>query len=62
MIAAPVPIFVLTGIHAAVAEAYHLPKFMVFMQEYPLDRVSLDGGLHSDNQERVKAQAEVYGR
>jgi hypothetical protein len=48
------------GINAAVAEAYHLPEFIVFMHEYPLDLVSLDGGLHSDNQERVEAQSRAY--
>ena len=37
-----------------------LPKFMIFMQEYPLGRVALDGGLHSDNKARVQAQKEVY--
>jgi hypothetical protein len=47
-------------INAAVDEAYHLPKFMIFMQEYPLDLVSLDGGLHADNQQRVEAQRKVY--
>jgi hypothetical protein len=48
------------GINAAVAAAYHLPKCMVFMHEYPLDLVSLDGRLHSDNQERVEAQRKAY--
>jgi phenylpyruvate tautomerase PptA (4-oxalocrotonate tautomerase family) len=48
------------GITAAVAEAYHLPKLMVFMHEYPLDLVSLEGRLHSDNQERVEAQKQAY--
>ncbi len=47
-------------INAAVSEAYQLPKFMIFMQEYPLDLVSLDGRLHSDNMERVEAQRKVY--
>lgn len=47
-------------IDAAVSEAYQLPKFMIFMQEYPLDLVSLDGKLHSDNAERVEAQRKVY--
>jgi phenylpyruvate tautomerase PptA (4-oxalocrotonate tautomerase family) len=51
----------LKGINAAVAEAYHLPKFMVFIHEYPLDMVSLDGNLHSDNQRRVEDQKKVYG-
>jgi phenylpyruvate tautomerase PptA (4-oxalocrotonate tautomerase family) len=48
------------GINAAVAEAYHLPKFMVFMHEYPLDLVSLNGGLHADNPKRVEAQKKAY--
>jgi phenylpyruvate tautomerase PptA (4-oxalocrotonate tautomerase family) len=47
-------------INAAVFEAYHLPKFMIFMQEYPLDLVSLDGRLHADNQQRVEAQQKIY--
>ncbi len=47
-------------INAAVSEAYQLPKFMIFIQEYPLDLVSLDGKLHSDNTERVEAQRKVY--
>jgi hypothetical protein len=44
------------GINAVVAEAYHLSRFMIFMHEYPLDLVSLDGGLHPDNTARVEAQ------
>jgi hypothetical protein len=40
-------------INDAIVEAYHLPKFMIFMQGRPLDRVALDGGLHSDNKARV---------
>jgi phenylpyruvate tautomerase PptA (4-oxalocrotonate tautomerase family) len=51
----------LKGINAAVAEAYHLPKFIIFIHEYPLNMVSLDGRLHSDNQARVEAQKKVYG-
>jgi phenylpyruvate tautomerase PptA (4-oxalocrotonate tautomerase family) len=51
----------LKGINAAVAEAYHLPRFISFIHEYPLDMVSLDGRLHSDNQARVEAQKKVYG-
>lgn len=50
------------GINAAVAEAYNnLPSFMIFIQEYPLDLVALDGNLHSDNQQRVEEQNKVYG-
>jgi phenylpyruvate tautomerase PptA (4-oxalocrotonate tautomerase family) len=51
----------LQRINAAVAEAYHLPKFMIFIQEYPLERVALDGGLHSDNRARVDDQKKAYG-
>jgi phenylpyruvate tautomerase PptA (4-oxalocrotonate tautomerase family) len=47
-------------INDAVVKAYHLPKFMIFVHEYPLDLVSLDGGLHSDNMTRVEAQKKVY--
>src|SRR5258706_15015900 len=45
----------LRRINDAIVEAYHVPKFMIFMQAYPLDRVALDGGLHSDNKARVQA-------
>ena len=50
----------LRKINDAIVEAYHLPKFMIFMQEYLLDRVALDDGLHSDNEARVQAQKGVY--
>ncbi|MGH9899167.1 MAG: tautomerase family protein [Pyrinomonadaceae bacterium] len=50
------------GINAAVAEGYNnLPQFMIFIQEYPLELVALDGNLHSDNRQRVEEQREVYG-
>jgi len=48
------------GIHAAVSEAYRLPKFMIYMHEYPLDLVALDGALHADNAQRVEAQKKAY--
>ena len=50
----------LRKLNSAVAEAYHLPDFMIFIQEYPLELVAHDGGLHADNQERVEKQARVY--
>jgi phenylpyruvate tautomerase PptA (4-oxalocrotonate tautomerase family) len=50
----------LKKINAAVAEAYHLPDFMIFIHEYPLELVAHDGSLHSDNQERVEAQRKAY--
>jgi phenylpyruvate tautomerase PptA (4-oxalocrotonate tautomerase family) len=50
------------GINAAVAEAYNnLPSFIIFIQEYPLELVALDGNLHSDNQQRVEEQNKAYG-
>jgi phenylpyruvate tautomerase PptA (4-oxalocrotonate tautomerase family) len=51
----------LQRINSAMVDAYHLPKFMVFINEYPLDLVALDGVIHSDNSERVENQRKVYG-
>ncbi len=50
----------LKKINSAVAEAYDLPEFMIFMHEYPLDLVAHEGGLLSDNQQRVEAQEKAY--
>jgi hypothetical protein len=50
----------LKKINAAVANAYQLPDFMIFIQEYPLDLVAHEGGLHADNQQRVQDQKEAY--
>jgi phenylpyruvate tautomerase PptA (4-oxalocrotonate tautomerase family) len=36
-------------ISTAVTDAYHLPDVLIFMREYPLDLVSQDGGLQSEN-------------
>jgi phenylpyruvate tautomerase PptA (4-oxalocrotonate tautomerase family) len=36
-------------ISAAVTAAYHLPDVLIFLREYPLDMVSQDGGLQSEN-------------
>ena len=36
-------------ISTAIAEAYHLPDVLIFFREYPLDMVSQDGGLQSEN-------------
>lgn len=49
------------GINAAVARAYdNLPDFMIFLQEYPLERVAHNGNVHADNQERVDDQGKIY--
>jgi hypothetical protein len=50
----------LKKVNAAVADAYQLPDFMIFIQEHPLDVVALDGGLLADNQQRVEEQGEAY--
>lgn len=50
----------LKRINAAVADAYQLPDFMVFMVEYPLDRVAHEGGILADDQQRVEDQREAY--
>lgn len=50
------------GINAAVAEAYdNLPSFIIFIQEYPLELVAVDGNMHADNRMRVEEQQKVYG-
>src|SRR5919199_925512 len=50
----------LKNINAAVADAYHLPDFMIFIHEYPLHLVAHEGHLHADNQQRVEDQKKVY--
>jgi hypothetical protein len=51
----------LKKVNAAVAGAYHLPDFAIFMHEHPLDTVAVNGGLLADDQQRVEDQAKVYG-
>jgi hypothetical protein len=50
----------LKKVDAAVADAYHLPEFMIFLHEYPLDLVAHEGRLLADNQQRVTDQKEAY--
>jgi hypothetical protein len=50
----------LRKIDAAVADAYGLPDFMIFMHEYPLDLVAHEGGLLADNAQRVEEQKNAY--
>lgn len=50
----------LKKLNAAVADAYHLPEFMIFMHEYPLDLVAHEGSLLADNQQRVEDQKKAY--
>lgn len=51
---------VMKKINAAVARAYQLPDFMIFIQEYPLDLVAHEGGLLADDQQRVEDQTKAY--
>jgi hypothetical protein len=50
----------LKKVNAAVAAAYQLPDFMIFLHEHPLDVVALNGGLLADSQQRVEEQREAY--
>lgn len=50
----------LKKINAAVADAYGLPEFMIFMHEYPLDLVAHEGNLLADDQQRVDDQKDAY--
>jgi len=47
-------------IHAAVADAYHLPEFITFLHEHSLDLVAVNGALLADDQQRVEEQRKVY--
>jgi hypothetical protein len=50
----------LTKVNAAVASAYKLPDFVVFMHEHSLDQVAVNGSLLSDDQQRVEEQSKAY--
>jgi hypothetical protein len=50
----------LARLNAAVAEAYHLPDFNVFLHEHSLDTVVLNGGILADDEQRVADQSEAY--
>lgn len=51
---------VLKKINKAVADAYHLPEFIIFMHEHPLELVAVNGHLLADDQQRVADQREAY--
>jgi hypothetical protein len=51
----------LKKINEAVANTdQRLPDFRIFIQEYPLELVAHDRGLHADNQQQVDAQRRAY--
>jgi phenylpyruvate tautomerase PptA (4-oxalocrotonate tautomerase family) len=49
-------------ISAAVAAAYHLPDVLIFLREYPLEMVSQDGGLQSENPVILAAMDQAANR
>ncbi|QRP42679.1 hypothetical protein [Amycolatopsis sp. FDAARGOS 1241] len=51
----------LEKINAAVADAYHLPDFAVFLHEHSLTTVAINGGILADDAQRVEHQAKAYG-
>jgi hypothetical protein len=47
-------------INAAVAGAYSLPEFAIFITEHSLELVAINGGLLADDRQRVEDQEKVY--
>jgi phenylpyruvate tautomerase PptA (4-oxalocrotonate tautomerase family) len=50
----------LARINTAVAEAYQLPDFAIFLHEHSLDTVVINGGILADDQQRVEDQKDAY--
>lgn len=50
----------LARLNAAVANAYGLPEFAIFLHEHSLDTVVINGGILADDQQRVEDQSKVY--
>ncbi len=50
----------LKEVNAAVANAYRLPEFAIFMIEHSLETVAINGTLLSDDQQRVENQSNAY--
>jgi hypothetical protein len=50
----------LAGLNAAVADAYQLPDFAIFLHEHSLDTVVINGGILADDQQRVEDQRDAY--
>jgi phenylpyruvate tautomerase PptA (4-oxalocrotonate tautomerase family) len=50
----------LAGLNAAVADAYQLPDFAIFLHEHSLDTVVINGGILADDQHRVEDQRDAY--
>jgi hypothetical protein len=50
----------LARLNTAVAEAYQLPDFAIFLHEHSLDTVVINGGILADDQQRVEDQRDAY--
>jgi phenylpyruvate tautomerase PptA (4-oxalocrotonate tautomerase family) len=50
----------LAGLNAAVAAAYQVPDFAIFLHEHSLDTVVINGGILADDQQRVEDQRDAY--
>ena len=50
----------LARINAAVADAYHLPDFAIFLHEHSLDTVVINGRILADDAQGVADQTEAY--
>jgi phenylpyruvate tautomerase PptA (4-oxalocrotonate tautomerase family) len=48
-------------ITAAIDEAYHLGDTLIFLREYPIDHVAMDGRLQSENPKIQEALKKVTG-
>jgi hypothetical protein len=51
----------LARVNTAVAEAFQLPDFAIFLHEHSLDTVVINGGILADDQQRVEDQRDTYG-
>jgi phenylpyruvate tautomerase PptA (4-oxalocrotonate tautomerase family) len=48
-------------ITAAIDEAYHIGDTLIFLREYPIDHVAMDGRLQSENPKIQEALKKVTG-
>lgn len=49
------------SINAALEKVYPLGENLIFIQEYPLENVALNGGLQSENAELADAFRKIQG-
>jgi hypothetical protein len=46
-------------ITAAIDEAYHIGDTLIFLREYPVENVAMDGRLQSDNPKILEALKKI---